>query len=110
MEVEGKRMELNVHENMNEYSLTFLRPAPPKMSVKLSSVRESLFAKYKSSPPVVNNIIESSSINRSIKKSTHSRFIYSLNNSSHDYENDDYLDDEMSGDENLLEEQNLLLR
>lgn len=44
-------------DDMKEYSLTFLRPAPPKMSLRPSFVRERLFPKYKSIAPPSDEII-----------------------------------------------------
>jgi hypothetical protein len=50
-----KKLNVNRVENMGEYSLNFLRPAPPKMSIKPSKIREHLFPKYYSMPPPVDN-------------------------------------------------------
>ena len=40
-----------VIDSMTDYSLSFLRPAPPKMSVRPLHVKEHLFSKYKSKLP-----------------------------------------------------------
>lgn len=50
----GNEASLNKFEDINEYTLTFLRPAPPKMSLKPSFIRQHLFPEYRSlAPPVV---------------------------------------------------------
>jgi len=48
-------MEVKNSENLYDPSLRYLRPAPPKMSVKPNEIRKRLFAEYKSLPPPVWN-------------------------------------------------------
>ncbi len=50
-----KKLSVNRVENVGEYSLNFLRPAPPKMSIRPSKVREHLFPRYYSMPPPADN-------------------------------------------------------
>ena len=52
---EAKKVKLEKIENISEFSLTFLRPAPPKMSIRPSQIRQHLFPSYKSVPPPVDD-------------------------------------------------------
>lgn len=56
LELEGKKVNMNMFEDYREFTLTFLKPAPPKMSVKPSKIRERLFAEYKSMAPPVDDM------------------------------------------------------
>lgn len=102
--LEAKKMNLNKFESMNEFALTFLRPAPPKMSVRPSQIRRHLFPKYKSMPPPVDDL------NLLGKKSDSKRKIKFLFKSEHaDFVNDqDTFDDEDEADDNeLIEDSDL---
>ena len=46
----------NKIENMSDFTLTFLKPAPPKMSVRPSQIRKFLFPRYKSMPPPADDL------------------------------------------------------
>lgn len=48
-------MELKNVELMSDPSLRFLRPSPPKMSVRPSEVRRHLYSDYASMPPPILN-------------------------------------------------------
>ena len=52
---EAKKLNLERIENISEFSLTFLRPAPPKMSMRPTQIRGHLFPNYKSVPPPVDD-------------------------------------------------------
>lgn len=56
IEIEGKKMNLLFFDDYKEFTLSFLKPAPPKMSVKPSKIRERLFPEYKSMPPPVDDL------------------------------------------------------
>lgn len=49
--LDGSEMNLNGYSSIGEYTLTFLRPAPPKMSLRPSFIRQHLFPQYKSVRP-----------------------------------------------------------
>jgi hypothetical protein len=53
--LEATKKPLEKIENISEYSLTFLRPAPPKMSMRPAQIRSHLFATYKSVAPPVDD-------------------------------------------------------
>jgi hypothetical protein len=53
--LEVKKAKLNSIESMREFALTFLRPAPPKMSLRRSQIKKNLFPEYKSVPPPVDD-------------------------------------------------------
>ena len=59
-------MKLNEFPSRSDFTLTFLRPAPPKMSIRPSQLRKHLFPEYQSVPPPVDDmrILE----NKSAKK------------------------------------------
>jgi hypothetical protein len=46
-----KKSDLNQVNSMMDFTLKYLKPAPPKMSVKPSQVRKALFPTYKSIAP-----------------------------------------------------------
>lgn len=98
--------EANVYkiDDMKEYTLTFLRPAPPKMSLRPSFVRQHLFPEYISlAPPVVPDLTtntESFNIGsdvRFFRKSTLNLLVGDDNDA-----DDDDLDDEIA-DEIVLQ-------
>ena len=84
-------MELKNAEIIYDPSLRFLRPAPPKMSVKPSEIRKRLFPGYTSMPPPVWN--ENKKETKStIRKKNHTKikkFAYSDLDSDETDETDD---------------------
>ncbi len=76
--LDAKKLEIYQYENIGDYSLTFLRPEPPKMSIKPTTIREHLFSKYHSMPPPPLDNLEILSHNKSAsngsKKSSNKNF------------------------------------
>lgn len=68
LEIEGTKASINSFQDYVEFTLTFLKPAPPKMSVKPSKIKERLFAKYKSMPPPVLDDMDFLNIKKKRKK------------------------------------------
>lgn len=103
---------------MADFSLTFLRPAPPKMSVKPSQIRENLFPQYKSLPPPIDdlNLLSRKSKRPNTKRTIKFATSTSKDNSSHlnlddldevsnDPDNEEETDED--NDEDLLDDSDL---
>lgn len=89
--LEARKANINLVDNMTEFALTFLKPAPPKMSVRPSRIRQHLFPKYKSLPPPVDDL------NLLGKKSTSKKRLKSFYEAS--AENKEELDEDEDEDE-----------
>ena len=100
LELEGKKASINSFEDYMEFTLTFLKPAPPKMSVKPSRIRERLFAKYRSMPPPVLDDIDFL-----LKKKKKKRKIFGYQSNSADdlNENESECSDQESENESQME-------
>ena len=61
-------MDIKRHESMLDFTLNFLRPAPPKMNIRPSHVRKNLFPEYRSIVPPNEEDFESPSRKYSSKK------------------------------------------
>lgn len=66
-------MDIKRHENMLDFTLNFLRPAPPKMNMRPSQIRKNLFPEYRSIVPPNEEDFESPSRKYSSKKSRSKR-------------------------------------
>ncbi len=57
--MEAQKIELNNIELVTDPSLRYLRPAPPKMSIKPSEIRKNLYHDYVSMPPPLLDKVKS---------------------------------------------------
>ncbi|RNA21304.1 hypothetical protein BpHYR1_037742 [Brachionus plicatilis] len=96
LELDGKQVVMQSLADYKEFTLTFLKPAPPKMSVKPSRIRERLFAEYRSMPPPLDDM------NLLANKKRNKVKMFANGSDSLDEENGDGSDEE-SVDESALE-------
>lgn len=104
--LDGKKMSIDRMENMAEFSLTFLRPAPPKMSIRPARVREHLFPEYYSMPPPVDDFkLDDDDENKSKKSSAIGKKFFKFSRSGGRTTEEDLIEDEDSDleDEIFLE-------
>lgn len=95
-------MELSENELIVDPSLRFLRPAPPKMSIRPAEIRKNLYPAYASFPPLDLNAIipekKTMSASKSNSKSVKRNKLKTktINYSDFDSDDSDFLDETLS--------------